>query len=40
MPVTHAAIDDAVSRTATIAGLTGVALIHVLQLPDAFSENF
>jgi hypothetical protein len=40
MPVTHAAIDDAVSRTATIAGLTGVALIHVLQLPDAFSETF
>jgi hypothetical protein len=40
MPVTHAAIDDAVSRTATIAGLTGVAVIHVLQLPDAFSETF
>jgi hypothetical protein len=40
MPVTPAAIDDAVSRTVAIAGLAGVALIHVLQLPDAFSETF
>jgi hypothetical protein len=40
MPVTHAAIDDAVSRTVATAGLTGIALIHVLQLPDAFSETF
>jgi hypothetical protein len=40
MPVTHAAIDDAVSRTVAIAGLAGVAVIHVLQLPDAFSETF
>jgi hypothetical protein len=40
MPVTHAAIDDAVIRTVTIAGLMGVAVIHVLQLPDAFSETF
>jgi hypothetical protein len=40
MPVTHAAIDDAVSRTVAIAGLAGVAGIHVLQLPDAFSETF
>jgi hypothetical protein len=40
MPVTHAAIDDAVSRTVAIAGLVAVALIHVLQLPDAFSETF
>jgi hypothetical protein len=40
MPVTHAAIDDAVSRTVAIAGLMGVAVIHVLQLPDAFSETF
>lgn len=39
MPVTHAAVDDAVSRAVAIAGLTGVALIHVLQLPDAFSET-
>jgi Na+/proline symporter len=40
VPVTHAAIDDAVGRTVAIAGLTGIALIHVLQLPDAFSETF
>ena len=40
MPVTPAAIDDAVSRTVAIAGLVGVAAIHVLQLPDAFSETF
>ena len=40
MPVTPAAIDDAVSRTVAIAGLAGVAAIHVLQLPDAFSETF
>lgn len=40
MPVTHAAIDDAVSRTVAIAGLVGVAVIHVLQLPDAFAETF
>jgi hypothetical protein len=39
MPVTPAAIDDAVSRTVAIAGLAGIALIHVLQLPDAFSET-
>jgi hypothetical protein len=38
MPVKHAAVDDAVSRTAAIAGLAGVALIHVLQVPDAFSD--
>lgn len=40
MPVTHAAVDDAVSRAVAIAGLTGIAVIHVLQLPDAFSETF
>jgi hypothetical protein len=40
MPVRHAAIDDAVSRTVAIAGLAGVAVIHVLQAPDAFSDAF
>ena len=40
MPVTHAAIDDAVSRTVAIAGLVGVALIHGLQVPDAFADAF
>ena len=40
MPITNHAIDDAISRTIAIAGLTGIALIHVLQPPDAFSETF
>jgi hypothetical protein len=40
MPITNHAIDDAISRTTAIAGLGGIALIHVLQLPGAFSETF
>jgi hypothetical protein len=31
------ALDDVVARMVAIAGLGGVALIHVLQLPDAFA---
>jgi hypothetical protein len=33
-------IDDAVRRAVAIAALFGVALVHVLQLPDAFTETF
>jgi hypothetical protein len=33
------AINDGVARTVGIAGLTGIALIHALQLPDAFAET-
>ena len=40
MPVTNAAVDDAVTRTVAILGLAGIALIHVLQLPEAFDETF
>ena len=40
MPVTNVAVDDAVSRTVAILGLAGIALIHVLQLPEAFDETF
>jgi hypothetical protein len=36
----HGSIDDALSRAVAIAGLGGVALIHVLQLPEAFAETF
>jgi len=32
------AVDDALARGLAIAGLTGVALIHTLQVPDAFHE--
>jgi hypothetical protein len=39
MPITNHAIDDAISRTTAIAGLGGIGLIHVLQLPGAFSET-
>jgi hypothetical protein len=31
------ALDDVVARMVAIAGLGGVALVHVLQLPDAFA---
>lgn len=40
MPIADAAVDDAVSRTIAVVGLAGIALIHILQLPDAFSETF
>ena len=40
MPVTTPAIDDAISRTVAVIGLAGIALIHVLQLPGAFSDTF
>jgi hypothetical protein len=40
MPIANGAINDAISRTTAIAGLAGIALIHVLQLPGAFSETF
>jgi hypothetical protein len=32
------AIDDAIARAAAIGGLLAVALIHMLQLPNAFDE--
>jgi hypothetical protein len=32
------AIDDAIARTVAIGGLVALALIHMLQLPDAFNE--
>ena len=32
------AFDDALARALAIAGLAGVALIHTLQIPDAFHE--
>jgi len=34
----RAAIDDALSRAVAVAGLVVIALIHVLQSPDAFDE--
>lgn len=40
MPLRNAAVDDAVSRTVAIIGLAGIALIHVLQSPEAFEETF
>jgi hypothetical protein len=33
------AINDGIARTVAIAGLGAIALIHVLQLPDAFAET-
>jgi hypothetical protein len=30
------AVDEAIARAVAIAGLAGIAVIHVLQLPDAF----
>jgi hypothetical protein len=33
----RSAVDDAIARTAAIAALVSIALIHVLQLPDAFA---
>lgn len=38
-PTHPGALDDLLARAITIAGLVGVALIHVLQLPDAFAEE-
>jgi hypothetical protein len=35
----HDSIDDALSRAVAIAALGGVALVHVLQLPDALAET-
>jgi hypothetical protein len=32
------AVDDAVARTVAVGGLVAIALIHMLQLPDAFEE--
>jgi hypothetical protein len=34
---TRGALDDAIARAVAIGGLVSVALIHVLQLPDAFA---
>lgn len=34
----RSAVDDAIARTAAIGALIAIALIHVLQLPDAFAE--
>jgi hypothetical protein len=33
------AVDDTLTRAALIAGLVGIALIHVLQAPEAFAET-
>jgi hypothetical protein len=33
------AVDDVVTRTVAIVGLAGIALIHVLQAPEAFEET-
>ncbi len=35
----RAAIHDTVGRLVAIAGLAGIALIHVLESPDAFAET-
>src|SRR4051812_28880785 len=35
----RAAVSDALARTAAIAGLGGIALIHALQAPTAFAET-
>ena len=32
------AVNDAIARTVAIGGLVSIALIHILQLPDAFAE--
>jgi hypothetical protein len=32
------AVDDIVARAAAVAGLGGIALVHVMQAPDAFHE--
>jgi FtsH-binding integral membrane protein len=40
MPVTTAALNDTVGRSVAITGLTGIAVIHVLQAPEAFDETF
>jgi hypothetical protein len=32
------AVDDAIARAVAIGGLLGIAVIHVLQLPEAFAE--
>ena len=32
------ALDDAIARAVAIGGLVAIALIHILQLPDAFAE--
>jgi hypothetical protein len=34
-----AAVDDGIARLVAIAGLGGIALIHVLQAPEAFAET-
>jgi hypothetical protein len=34
------ALDDAIARGVAIVSLIGIALIHVLQLPEAFDETF
>jgi hypothetical protein len=34
------AVSDAVARTVAIAGLGGIALIHILEAPDAFDGTF
>ena len=34
---TRGALDDAIARAVAIGGLVSIALIHVLQLPDAFA---
>ena len=36
---TQEAVNDAVARTAAIASLGGIALVHALQSPEAFEET-
>ena len=37
-PKSTAALDDAVARIVAIAALAGTAMVHVLQMPDAFGD--
>lgn len=34
----RSAVDDAIARTVAIGALVAIALVHVLQLPEAFAE--
>jgi hypothetical protein len=34
------AVTDALTRAAVIAGLTGIAVVHILQAPEGFDDTF
>ena len=38
-PTMSQAVDDALTRIVAIVGLGGIALIHILQAPEAFEEE-